>query len=69
MNELLTNINDIFWQQTSLIVLCSSTVKEPVSSRIRVYPLHSITESINMVAKCIVDMYITAELKAYWLSY
>ena len=25
-------------------------------------------ESINMVAKCIVHMYITAKLKAYWLS-
>ena len=24
-------------------------------------------DSINKVAKCIVQMYITAELKAYWL--
>ena len=25
-------------------------------------------KSINMVAKCIVHMHITAELRAYWLS-
>ena len=25
-------------------------------------------ERINMLAKCIVHMHITAELKAYWLS-
>ena len=25
-------------------------------------------ESINMVAKCMVDMHITVELKDYWFS-
>ena len=26
------------------------------------------SESINMVAKCIFNMHITAELRGYWLS-
>ena len=36
------------WQQTSILVLCSSTVKEPVSSHIRVYQHHSITHMVDL---------------------
>ena len=35
--------NNILTSKQKYFVLCSSTVKEPVSSDSRVYPIHSIT--------------------------